>query len=884
MNWWMRIFRRKRMDQQLDKELSFHLEQHERDLMERGYTPAEARRLARIELGGQAQVAEECREARGTRWLEDFLQDFRYALRSLRHNPGFAMVALLTLALGTGATTGMFTLINGVLLKPLPYPNPGQLLNLQEKTDWSTHWGDLWGFSYPNFLDCQNGVHSMDMAAYRFSGGTVSASGQAQYIDGYEVSSGLFPLLGIQPAQGRTFTADDDRPGAAPVAIIGQELWLSLFGGDPAAIGKTLVFEEKPYTIIGVAPAGFQLQEGLQLEGGVGIVTPLGQDTSRYMQNREGFHGLRVWARLHPGASRAQAQAELALIGSRLEKEFPKSNHGRTFIAEPLRPEVGDARSALWLLFGAVTVVLLIACVNIASLLLARAASREREMAMRVALGAGRGRLIRQCFAESGALGLAGSLVGILLAAAGLRPFIALWPGTLPRAQEVHLDWHVLLFALAVCIVSSLLFGLAPALRAPVRNVEEALRAGTRTIAGSSRRLHSSFVVSEIALAVVLLSAAGILAHTMLRLNSVDPGVNIHNVLVARVALPPTTLHDPGKSRTTWQQVLRDVAAVPGVESVATVDTVPLREGNNQVPYSTTKAPARDDPFALASSVTPDYLKVTGIALRSGRFFNDHDQLGTQGVVVIDDVMARQAFPGQDPIGKRLWTDIVSDPAVVVGVVDHVRYWGLAEDDQAKIRAQYYYPFAQVPDQFVGRWSELMSIAVRTRVEPLRLLPQLRQAVRGVTGDQVLYEVRTLEQLARGTLAQQRFLLSLFSVFAAIALLLACVGVYGVLAYLTSRRIPEIGVRIALGADARSVMWMVLRQSLAMIGGGSILGIVGGVAAGRLLQRLVPGVQAEGPFTYGVVVALLLAAALLASLVPAGRASRVDPMIALRQE
>jgi len=884
MSWWTRLFRRGRMDQQLDKELSFHLEQHERDLMERGHSPAEARRLARIEFGGAAQVAEECREARGTRWVEDFLQDVRYALRTLRHNPGFAAVALLTLALGTGATTMMFTLINGVLLKPLPYSNPHQLLGLQEKTNWSTHWGDLWGFSYLNFRDCQSGVRSLDLAAFRPSGGTVSAGGRAQYVDAFEVSAGIFPLLGIQPVQGRTFTPEDDRASAAPVAVLGYELWQKLFGGDPSAVGKIVVFEEKPYTIVGVAPAGFQLQEGLQLEGEVGLFTLLGQNTAPLLQNREVFHGLRVWGRLHPGATLGQAQAELGLVGQRLEREFPKSNHGRTFIAGPLRPTVGDARSTLWLLFGAVTVVLLIACVNIASLLLARAISRERELAMRVALGAGRGRLVRQCLTESGVLGLAGSVFGILLAALAFRPFIALWPGTLPRAREIFLDWHVLLFALAVCLFSSLLFGLAPALRAPVRNVEQALRAGTRAIAGNSRRLHGSFVVSEIALAVVLLASAAVLGRTMLRLNSLDPGVNIHNVLVTRMALPPSTLHDPARTRAVWQQVLHDASAVPGVESVAIVDTVPLREGNNQIPYSTTKPPERDDPLALATSVTPDYLRVTGIPMLHGRFFTDHDQLSSESVVVIDDVMAQRAFPGQDAIGRQLWINLGRDPARVVGVVGHVRYWGLAEDDQAKVRAQIYYPFAQVPDKLMPRWSELMSVAVRTNVEPLSVLAPLRPAVRGLAGDQVLYEVRTLEQLARSTLAQQRFLLLLFGIFAAIALLLACVGVYGVLAYLTSRRIPEIGVRIALGANSGNVMWMVLRQSLAMIGIGSLLGIAGGVAAGRVLQRVVAGVRNEEPFTFALVVLLLIAAALLASLAPALRASRVDPMIALRQE
>jgi predicted permease len=886
MSWWVRLFRRQRMDQQLDKELSFHLEQHERDLVERGHTPAEARRLARLELGGQTQVTEQCREARGTRWLEDLVQDIRYALRSLRQNLGFAAVTLLTLALGIGATTVMFTVINGVLLKPLPYANPTGLLLLQEKTDWSTQWGDLWGFSYLNYVDCKRQVRSLDMMGFHYSGGTVSALGRAEYVDGFALSADVFPLLGIEPVKGRAFRTEDDRLEAAPVAMISYRLWQRLFGGDAGVIGMPLVFEQQSYTVIGVVPAGFELEGGFHLEGAADVFTPLGQDTGKYMQNREGYHGLHVWARLRPSATLAEARAELAVVGRQLEAEYPKSNHGRTFIAGPLRPEVGDAQSTLWLLFGAVSLLLLIACANVASLLLARAVSRERELAMRVALGAAQGRLARQCLTESAVLGVAGGILGILLAAIGLHPFVTFWPGGLPRAEEVHLDWHVLVFALMVSLLSSVLFGLAPALRAPVRHLERALRAGVRSVTGSSRRLHSTFVVAELGLAVVLLVAAGVLGRTMLRLMSINPGVNIHNVLTARMALSPSTLRDPKQTRAAWQEALEKAHAIPGVEAIAMVDTVPMRPGNNQIPYSTTGAPTRTgkEPLVLANSVTPDYLKVTGIPLRRGRFFNEHDRQDSEGVAVIDEVLAEQAFPGQDPIDKHLWIDLGADPVRVIGVVGHVRYWGLAGDDQAKVRAQLYYPFAQVPDRLVRRWSELMSIAVRSRVEPLSLLEPLRHALRGVTGDQVLYEVRTMEQLAQKTIARQRFLLMLFAIFAGVALLLACIGIYGVLAYLTSRRVPEIGVRMALGANAREVRWLVLRQSLAMIGTGTLLGAAGGAVATRVLQRLIEGVHSTEPLTFVLMILLLVAAALLASFVPALRASRVDPMIALRQE
>jgi predicted permease len=604
------------------------------------------------------------------------------------------------------------------------------------------------------------------------------------------------------------------------------------------------------------------------------------------MQNRFA-HTVQAVGRLRPGFTLAQAQAELTSIGRHLAEQYPKSNAGRTMVAAQLHPDTGDAQSTLWLLLGAVSLVLLIACVNVASLLVARAVSRQREIALRVALGAGRTRLVRQCLTESVVLALAGGAVGLGLAALSIRPFIVFWPGSLPRAESVHLDWHVLLFALASSLLSGVLFGLAPAVRAPVRELDQALRAGGRTVAGDSRRLHSGFVISEIALAVVLLVSAGMLGRTLLRLSSLDPGVSIRNVLVTRTALSPRVLANPAQIRAQWQDLLDRVKRVPGVEAVSMVDTVPMREGNNQLGYWTSAAlpPQNELPLALATSVTPDYLKVMGIPLRQGRFLNDHDRMGNELVVVIDDALARQAFGGRGAIGKRLWIpNMSSDPVRVVGVVGHVRHWGLAGDDQAQVRAQVYYPFAQVPDPLLRRWSELMSIAVRTSVEPLSLLDPLRREVRGATGDQVLYEARTMEQLASRSLAQQRFLMLLFGIFAGLALLLACIGIYGVLAYLTSQRVPEIGVRMALGASARNVIRLVLRQSAGMILAGVLTGALAAVAAGRLLERLVIGMSPADPITFAAMVSVLIIAALLASFLPARRASRVDPMSALRQE
>jgi predicted permease len=868
------------MEEQLEKELRFHLEQHTADLAARGHDPEEARRLVRLSLGGPEQVKEACRDVRGTRSLEDLLQDVRYALRTFRQRPGFAAMAVLTLAFGTGATTAMFTLINGVLLKPLAYRDPARLVGLQEQTDWSTAFGNLWGFAYPNYLDAKNAVRALDMAVFSFHSGTLTAPGSPEYLNGLEVSSELFSILGVNAARGRAFQADEDGPGTTPVAIISHRLWEHRFGATPQAIGSALVFDGKSYMVVGILPAGFRLEDDE-----FDVLTPIGQHTSPLLQNRQA-HGFGVWARLRPGATLAQARTELAVIGRRLAAQYPKTNKGRTFIAEPLRASVGQARSTLWLLLGAVSLVLLIACVNIASLLLARAVSRERELAMRVALGAGRGRLARQCLTESAVLAIAGGAFGVAIAALSLRPFVAFWPGGLPRAHEIQLDWRVLLFALTLSLASGLLFGLAPALRAPAHQLEQVLRAGARTVAGGSRRLHRTFVAAEIAIAMVLLASAGMLGRTLLRLSALDPGLNIQNVMVARTALSPATLAEPDRSRVAWRDLLDRARTVPGVQAVAVVDTVPMREGSNPVPYSITSAPPPDQnpPMVLANSVSPGYLKVTGIPLRRGRFFTDDDRKGTQSVAVIDDVMARQAFPDQDPLGKHIWIGITPDPVTVIGIVGHVRQWGLAADDQSRLRAQLYYPFAQVPDRLVRRWSELMSIAVRTNVDSLSVVEPLSRVIRGATGDQVLYQVRTFEQLANASLARQRFLMLLFGIFAALALLLAGIGIYGVLAYLTSQRVPEIGVRMALGARPGEVMWLILRQSLTMILPGLGLGALAGVAAGRSLAHLVEGMRTAEPVTFAIMVLMLMVAALLASFLPARRASRIDAVQALRQD
>lgn len=881
MNWLSRLLRRGKMEQQLDKELRFHVEEHAAALIASGIDPTEARRRARLAIGGPEQQKEECRDARGTRWVEDFWQDFRYALRTLRQRPGFSTVALLTLALGIGATTLMFTVVNGVLLRPLPFPEPSRLVVIHGHSDnWNAQIFGEQNLACPDFRDFERSTRSVALGGWLFDGGTLSAPGLPEYVDLRRASAGIFDVLRVAPLAGRFFRPDEDQPGAAPVAVLSYSFWQRRFGGDPAVVGSSMALDAKSYTIVGITPASFRM-----VQDEPDVLTPLGQDTARFLQGRAA-HPITTVARLRPGFTLEQAQQELSMLGRGFAQQYPDTNAGRSFRAQPLRPDAGDVSSTLWLLLGAVAVVLLIACANIASLLLARAVSREREFAMRMALGATRWRLARQCLTESSVLALLGGTLGILVASAGARPFAAFWPGGLPRVDEIHLDARVLLFGLAASVLSGLLFGVAPALRAPFRYLDQKLRPGARSIVGGSRRLHSAFVVSEVALAIVLLVAAGMLGRTLLRLSSLDPGLDVRKVLVTRMALSPDTLTNPDRIRAAWRDVLDRAHGVPGVEAAATVDTVPMRQGNNQISYSTTAEllPENQRPFALASSVTPEYLAVMGIPLREGRFVDEHDRLTSEPVVVIDEALAQQAFHGKPAVGQRLWVpDLSQNPPRIVGVVGHVRYWGLAADDQAQVRAQIYYPFAQVPDAFVRRWSELMSVAFRTSTPPLSLVESLRLQLRGATGDQVLYEVHTMEQLTGSSLARQRFLLQLFSVFAGLALLLASIGIYGVLSYLTAQRIPELGLRMALGATPAEVQRLVLRGSLSMTLLGVAIGTCVSLVAARILVRTVEGMRFDAS-AFLFVIPVLGLAAFLASWLPAYRASRVDPVIALRQD
>jgi len=806
-------------------------------------------------------------------------QDFRYALRGLRRRPAFALLAIFILALGCGATTIIFTVIGGVLLKPLSYPDPDSLITVHIQ---APKFRDVWGFSYPDFLDCRRECHSFErIAAWTYSGGTVSAPGEPQYVTGRRISSELFSVLRVPLLRGRSFEPGEDQVGAVPVAIISTRLWQQRYGSDPHAVGMRLLYDGAAYTIVGIAPPGFQL------DGDADVFTPLGQKNEPRMQWR-GARFLHVVARLRHGVTLALAQSELARESQRLAKEYPADDGGITQVPHPLRSElVQDVRPTLWLLLGAVGVVLLIGCVNVASLFLTRVVSRQHEFALRLALGAHRGRLLRQCLTESGALGICGGALGLLLAIVGTRPFVRFWPDGLPRADEIHIDWHVLVFSITTSILTGLIFGLIPALRANRGAIEKTLRSQSPTIAGSARRPLSGFVICQVALALVLLSAAGVLGRTLLRLSSLNPGIEIHNVLTARVAVTPEVLPDPAKARADWQQLLNDVKRVPAVKSAALTDIVPMREGENVLGYSVTGViPSLNElPQALASAVSPDYMTVMRLPLLRGRFLNELDNLRSAEVVVIDENVARHAFGTGDPVGRLLWIPAMGKkPVEVVGVVGHVRHWGLAGDDLSMIHDQIYYPLAQVPDKLVRVFSSFISIVVRTDVPPLSMLQALQQQARGAVGDQTLYEVRTMEELASASVSQQRFLLLLFGIFSGLAVLLACVGIYSVVAYLTNQRVPEFGVRIAVGANSVDIIGLVLRESLVMIFVGIAIGILSSILTERVLQRLVPVARAPLTSTFALVLPVLITVALLASYIPARRAARVDPMAALRYE
>jgi predicted permease len=806
------------------------------------------------------------------------LQDLRYGLRTLAKNPGFTAVAVLALALGIGANTAIFSVVNGVLLRPLPYPEPARLVTIYEKT---AEFGQS-SVSYPDFLDWRREIHSFtDMAAFRGDDFNFTGSGQAEHLRGELVSASLLPVLGVNPLLGRNFLPQEDQQGAGGVVMLTYALWQRRFGADPNILGKTLTLDAKNYTVIGVLPSDFRFQRQAE------IYVPLGQWDFAGLRDRENHPGLNVVGRLKPGVTMAAAQAEMTSIARALAQKYPKTNAGEGATVVGMKDDmVGYIRPTLLLLLGAVGFVLLIACANVANLLLARSSARSREFAIRAALGAGRPRVVRQLLTESVLLALGAALLGLLLASWGTRLVIAAGPGTLPRSQGIGLDPYVLLFTLVVSILTGVLFGLAPAFHSAKVNPQESLKEGARGSGGGRHRAEGVFVVVEVGLAVVLLAGAGLMIQTLWRLWRIDTGFNPHNVLTTQVALSPTVMASPASIRLAYRQLLERVASIPGVHSASLTSLIPLSGDDSEIPFWPGKGP-QPPPDQMSSAlfyiVTSDYLRVMGIPLKEGRFFTEHDTLASTSVVVIDEVMAKHLFPGQDAVGKQFSLPILG-PVQIVGVAGHVKHWGLDADDTNKIRDEIYFPLLQIPDKFMSGVVTGLPLLLRTALDPLSVVSAVRAQVAGPTGDQPIFGVATMEQVISDSLTERRFAMLLLIIFASIAVVLAAVGIYGVMSYAVSRRTHELGVRMALGASRHEILRLVVREGMALAVVGTVAGLAATLGLTRFMASLLYGVRPTDPATLAAVLLLFGGIALLACYIPAWRATRVDPLVALRYE
>lgn len=811
------------------------------------------------------------------------MSDIRYALRTLLKNRSFAIVALLTLALGIGATTAIFSLVHGVLLKPLPYPEPQQLVHVWMRFTGIGVPNDRNWVSAPEFRDLTEGQKSFShVAAMDEEGFTLHAGGRPERVFGAAVSPSFFPMLGVQPAHGRVFGNDDGTPGRNKVVILGNGLWRRAFGADPDVVGRTITVNGEANLVVGVAPAGFEYPAEVEMWRPIAF----GPDDLR--PNNRGSHGLEVLARIRPGLTLAQARTDMAALSERIitqNPDYPYRRFNFTVLLSPLLEEmVGDVQTALWIMLGAVAFVLLIACANIANLLLARAAARERELAVRTAIGASRGRLVRQLLTESIALAVAGGAAGLLLAYWFVTGMVAAAETTLPRVADVRIDATVLTFSFLITLATSVIFGLVPALQASRSAAAEALKAesGHRTTTGTSiRRLHRLLIVAEVSLALVLLAGAGLLMRSFLRVISIDPGFRTDRILTMRVGLPRSKYSRPEQIAGFYRDALARVRALPGVEAAGAVTALPLENaGSSGTTTLDTRAvpPDQATPEADWRIVTPGYFEAMGIRLVRGRYFDDRDVRESPRVAVVDETMAHTYWPGEDAIGKRLKMGGMrsTNPwMTIVGVVGHVRYRTL----EARSRVQVYWAQAQSPGG-----SSSMALAILAKEDPKSLAPAVARGVMEVDPEQPVFRVRTMDELRSDALAERRLAMLLFAAFATVASLLAAIGIYGVATYSVTQRTREIGIRMALGARRLQIAGLVLGQSLVFVAIGIVVGLLGSVALRRVVSALLFDVRATDPMTFAGVAVGLMLIALIATYMPARRASRVDPVVALRTE
>ncbi len=816
--------------------------------------------------------------------MDGLWQDVKHAIRMLVKKPGFTLIAVVTLALGIGANTAIFSVVNAVLLRPLPYPNPDRLVAVSENSLWDP---DI-SVAYPNYLDWRAQQSAFEeMSARMPTGGIITGANEPERVIGRRVTPSFFSTLGVQPMLGRAFTEDENNPGAPAVMVISHGLWQRQFGGAHDSIGKPITYNGEPWTVIGVMPPWFDFYGRTNINND--FFTPLGRlNKQEFMQDRNS-HTVRVTARLKPGVTIEQARAELSALSARLAMQYPESNTGvgattRSFLDD----YVGDSRQSLRIIFTAVAFMLLIACANVANLMLARATTRRREIALRLALGASRWRIVRQLITESLILALVGGAFGVLLATWGVNLLSKLDTGELSRMDEVSIDGRVLAFTFLITLFVGILSGLFPALQNSRFSLNEALKEGDRiSSAGAGGRLRRSLVAVEVALALMLLVGAGLTVRSFTRLTSVEPGFDPRNVLTFRMRLPDAKYREASQTFAFCREAMSRVSALPGVERVAVSTGFPLGRATDSgylVEGQPEPPPGLRWQASFRQDVSEDYHKVLKIPLVEGRLFNAQDTDKSPLVVIVDQEFVARSFPNQparEVLGKRLRFGGDSDGwREIVGVVGHVKQSGLNEEG----RAQIYRPWTQITPQGREDYLRATDMIVKTSVDPVGLIGAIKREIRLIDKDQPIAHVRTLDDKLSESIAPQRFTLLLLGIFALIAMSLASAGIYGVMSYAVTQRTHEIGVRMALGARQLDVLKLIVRQGMSLVLIGVGLGLAGAFATTRLMTSLLFDVSAKDPVTFAVVTAVLTIVALVACYIPARRATKVDPLVALRYE
>jgi putative ABC transport system permease protein len=820
--------------------------------------------------------------------MHTLLQDFRYGLRTLRKSRGFAAAAVLVLALGIGANTAIFSVVNSVLLRPLPFPHPEQLVQIWHTPPQTSFPGmKEFAVSAANYLDWAADNHVFQrIAIYTWSSFNLTGTGEPQFVNARRVSSNFFPLLQAQPILGRVFSPEEDQPGHDHVVVLNESFWRNQFGADPNIVGSDLTLDGAAYRVIGVMPAKFQFPISSDPANGAKLWAPLAM-TDRERAVR-GEHHYAVIGRLREGISVQQAQAEMDTISHRLEQAYPADDKGWGAVVKPLREElVGDVRTPLLVLLGAVALVLLIACANVANLVLARTLSRQKEIAVRTALGASRGRLIRGVISETVVLSLTGGLLGLLIAHFGVKLIVAFLAAKLPRASDIGVDGWVLAFTVAVSLLAGLIAGLVPAVRLSNVNVNEALKQGNRTSSDAAgNRTRGLLVISEVALSLMLLIGAGLLIRTLWMLRNVNPGLDPHNVLALTPSISATAYPQPAQEIAFYRQVMEKLTAIPGVVSAGAIDSLPLSGNGSNQPIQIEGRPVQamaDQPEVAVRLISPGYLHTMRIPLIRGRDFGDQDTSESIGAVLISQSLAQRFWPNEDPVGRHLtMTFLPGKTREIVGIVGDVKDRGL---DAAEPEATLYMPLSQVAPPATAAWRSFpLWIVVRTRSEPAAVTSAIVNALHQLNPALPIVDVTTMENFVAESLSQQRFNMLLLAVFAGVALLLAAVGIYSVLAYTVRRRVREIGIRMALGAQTSDVVGMVIAEGMKPTFIGVAIGAAGALALGRFVSSLIYGVKPADLPTFASVSLVLISVAFFASVIPAYRATRVQPVSTLREE